>query len=98
MRLTAVRTRRRFLESSTLTWNGSKLSGDIWPGIEKDFEELKLRAENRSKVETSIRLNLGRELSSAARTNAVGLSESSQCFICALNQDIDAARQGERFI
>ena len=98
MQLTAVRTRRRCIESSNLVWNGSKLSGDIWPGIEKDLEELKLRAKNRTKVETGIRYNLDRELDSATRTNAVGLFRASQCFICALNQDIDAAHQGQRFI
>jgi hypothetical protein len=54
-------------------WNGTKLSGDIWPGIERDIEELKLQAENRAKVETSIRFNLEKELASATRTNTVRL-------------------------
>jgi hypothetical protein len=82
MRLTAPRTRRRLLETSKLTWNGTTLSGDIWPGIEKDLEELKLGAESQSKVETSIRYNFAKELGSASSTHRVGVSGvASQYFL-----------------
>lgn len=98
MPLTEARTRRRLFESSDLTWDGLKLSGDIWRGIREDIEDIKLQFKNRSKVETGIRFNLHRELGSASRTSEVGLSDSFQSCICALNQDVDAARQGNGFI
>lgn len=74
MRLTEARTRRRLLESSDLTWDGEKISGDLWS--KKDIEDVKLEFENRSKVETSIRYNLYGELGSASRTSEVSPSKS----------------------
>ncbi|KAH6974500.1 hypothetical protein BKA56DRAFT_734054 [Ilyonectria sp. MPI-CAGE-AT-0026] len=73
-----LRTRRRLLETSDLTWDGEKMSGDVWSKkdfedikleFKKDIEDIKLEFENRSKVETSIRYNLYGELGSASRTS-----------------------------
>jgi len=65
------RSRGRRAQQSTLVWNGSELTGDIWPGLEDDVQELRSKMEAASMKETKIRLNDSKDFSSAGKSQEV---------------------------
>jgi hypothetical protein len=54
-----------------LRWDGTELTGDIWPGLEADIQELRLKAEAAAMKETGITYNVQKDISEAKTSHEV---------------------------
>jgi hypothetical protein len=54
-----------------LQWDGEEVTGDIWPGIEADVEELRLKAKAMSMKETGTLHNIHKDIAHAKPAHEV---------------------------